>query len=441
MNQQAAPIAKEDEVRVKLNPGDDVAAELVNNLKLKDEKIAARAAEEGGKPPIDAGDGGKPPVVAEENNATVEFQEKFNQISKDGNPEAIAALKDEVSAALKSGKKVDKVVLDQLGISAETPEQKEIADLKVKQELIQNDLKLSKEEKDAALKKLEATPKKKEYWQEDNFMADEETPASKKEEGIPADTTKYQELYEIQKKELDSYKNDEFIKSYRTATASGKNAATFLQELGKNNPSNLSDNQILEGIIKKAELDEDATETQREYYKNMDPVGRRDVIAKERARLNEGYQNSFKQYSVDNKAESDRNTAIAKQGIKEVQELLSKNEGKEVWGIKYDSTQINKLRDWVGNVFANGLYRKDGTFDAPKAMQLGMLALNNKHMLQKAFEKGKFSAEEEGFKTTKRPSNNNGIGASLPDAELITHDENKTEEENEEFMKKNFPPS
>lgn len=396
---------------------DSVGENLIKNLMLHDEKNEAK------KSPV------TPVTSGTIEDLTKSFQEKFFPLQKEGKIEDINKLRAEVETAVKEGKKVDASFLQQLELSAETPEKKQIRELTAQKESIANDLKMSESEKTEALKKLEGA-KEKNYWEEETF----DNPNAVVEKDTKSKEY-FSKLFESKAKQLDEIQADPFVTAYLSAKESGKNVDAFLSEIVKGNPADLTEAQLLEKRIIRAGLTLEEAEEERDAFKAMSPTGRKELIAKERALANQDYQKNFEKYSTDNAAEREKTLSVAKQAIKETTDYLSNIQGKEVWGITYDSTQTQKLAEWTKNVMENGLFREDGTWDVPKIMQLGMKALNTQHMLQKAFEKGQFTKDEEYFQKYGRPSKENGL-AKAPEAKFVNKTKEEIEKQNADWRSK-----
>lgn len=359
-------------------------------------------------------------VPKDESDLTESFKTKYAPLQKEGNVEEINKLRAEIQEQVKSGKKVSADFLKQLELDSETPEQKQIRELTAQKEAITNDLKLSEVEKTEALKKLDSI-KEPNYWEtpefdKTNIPATVENTDKNKEEVL--------KILSEKAKQYDAIYNDEFLKAYISAKESGKPVGEFLSELNKENPATLTDAQVLESSITRSGLTAEEAEEQREHFKSMSPIYKKEMIANERALLNKDYKKNFEKYSTSNVAEREKTISIAKQAIKETNDYLTNIQNKEVWGIQYDSTQTQKLEEWAKNVMENGLFKEDGSWDIPRIMRLGMKELNTQHMLQKAYEKGQYVTNEEWYKKYGRPSNNNGI-AKIPEASIV----NKTQEE------------
>lgn len=390
---------------------------------------------EASNPKKDAAPATSAPIPNED--LTANFKEKFTALQSSGKIEDFQKLHTEVQESIKSGKKISSEFLSQIEISTETTEQRQIRELTAQKEGIQKDLKLSEVEKIESLKKLESV-KEPNFWEKEDFN---NTPGV---DGDPAEKNKdkkenqtdFKALYEKATKDLEQYTGDDFIKSYKSATDSGKDTASFISEIASNNPATLTDEQIVEKGFTRMGLTEDEVIEQREHFKSS-PLQRREFIAKEKNILKADYKKNFEKYSTNNAAETQRQIHIAEQGIKGVNDFVTNIQGKEVWGINYDSTQTQKLTDWANEIMAGGgLFKKDGTWDVPKIMRLGMKELNTQHMLQKAFEKGQFTSDEKKFQEYGRPSNNNGI-AKVVDASIVNKDHSDLERQTAEWRKKN----
>ena len=376
-----------------------------------------------------------PAPIADTTDVTASFQEKFAPLQKDGKIEDINKLRADVDAAVKSGKKVSAEFLTQLELSAETPDQRQIRELTTQKETIQKDLKLSDIEKAEALKKLESV-KEPNFWEKEDF-GNTPTPEAKKDENV--EKTKKEEadkLIALKAKQFEDIEADPFVKAYLSAKQTGKPVDAFLTEISNGNPANLTDAQILENSIKRMGLNDEESEEQREHFKSMSPIQRKEAISKERTILTSDYKKNFEKYSTSNAAESERMLSVANKAIKESSDYLSGIQGKEVWGIHYDSTQTQKLEEWAKNIMENGLFKEDGSWDIPKIMRLGMKELNTQHMLQKAFEKGEFTSDEKWYAKYGRPSKNNGI-ARTPDASIVNKDKSDFERQQKEWREKN----
>ena len=397
---------------------------------LKENMEAAKGAQ---KPAAQVPAGA--PAAKDENDLTASFQEKFTPLQKDGKIEDINKLRAEVDAAVKGGKKVSTEFLTQLELSAETPEQKQIREVTAQKEAIQADLKLSETEKAEALKKLEGV-KEVNFWEKEDFGTTPVPEAQKDENKEKLKKAEADKLVALKAKQFDEIEADPFVKAYLSSKQAGKGVDTFLAETTTNNPANLSDEQVLDKRIARFALSEDDAAEERESFKTMSPTGRKELIAKERGLLNADYKKNFEKYSTSNAAESERLLSVANKGIKEANDFLASVQGKEVWGITYDSTQIQKLEDFAQGIMQNGLFKEDGSWDVPKIMRLGMKELNTQHMLQKAYEKGQYAANEEWYKTHARPSANNGI-AKVPDASIVNKDKAADEQQKAEWRKKN----
>ncbi|MEK6809358.1 MAG: hypothetical protein AABY40_01665, partial [Nanoarchaeota archaeon] len=241
--------------------------------------------------------------------------------------------------------------------------------------------------------------------------------------------------WETKAKQYDEITNDAFIKAYLSSKESGKTTGDFLSEIVKDNPAHLTDEQVWEQKIKKSGLTDEETEEERENFKEMKPMQKKSVIAKERSELEKEYQRNFEKYSTGNTQEKEKTIAIANQAIKETEDFLTKLQDKNVAGILYDSTQLQKLSEDARDLMENGLFKKDGTWDVPRVMRIGMMR-NSQHMLQKAYEKGKTEAQEEFFNRYGRPSKNNGI-AAIPEAKILNKEKAKIELENQQWRERN----
>ena len=370
--------------------------------------------------------------VIDANDLTESFKEKFAPLQKEGNVEAINKLREEIQEAVKTGKKVSPELMAQLEVPVdmEAVNKQKIANLEVEKQKILTDAKLTKEQRDEAIAKLEVVTTKKKYWEEPDFV---EAPITADQDAEKRKLEDLQKSYEVKAKQYDAIESDSFIKAYLSAKESGKPVAEFLSELGKDNPAGLTAEQILEKRIAREGLTADEAEEERDSYKALSPIAKKEFIAKERALLNKDYQSNFEKYSSSTTAEREKTISVAKQSIKDRSDYLAKIENQEVWGIKYDSTQISKLNDYAANIMENGLFTKDGTWDVPRIMRLGMMELNMKHMLQKAHESGKTENAEEFFQKYGRPSINNGISGK-PDASFLNKEKTDDQKSKEKFQ-------
>lgn len=369
--------------------------------------------------------------VVEASDLTESFKEKFAPLQKEGNAEAISKLREEITQALKDGKTVSDELLKQMEIPVTAPDEK-IKALEVEKQRILGDLKLNKEQKEEAIAKLETATKKKPFWEEEDFISapiveDKDVEAKKHADLIKS--------YEEKSKKYDAIESDSFIRAYLEAKESGKPVGDFLSDLQKDNPANLTNEQLLEKRIVREGLTTEEAEEEREKFNSLSPIEKKKVIAAERELANKDYQKNIEKYSTTNAAEKERTLSVAKQAIKDKNDYLQNLKDKEKWGITYDSTQISKLEEYANNVMQNGLFTKDGTWDVPRIMRLGMMENNMKHMLQKAHETGKTEGLEESFEKYGRPSKSNGI-AGKPDVSIINKEKSEEDKQAAEFNKK-----
>lgn len=367
----------------------------------------------------------EPGQGAPQDDPTKQFQEKLTALQ--GKPDEILKLKEEVQQAVKDGKKISPEFLKQF--EEETPEQKKIKELTVKKTEIENNLKLSEEEKKKAIVELEEVKKPEpKYWEKENLGIDEVLKNEHEQVEEPSN-----EEYLQKSLQYDEILKDPFITAYLTNKEAGKTSIDFISELSKENPKNISDDALLEMRIKRNGLTDEEAEEERDRYKELSPIQKRNLLGEERGRLNEQYQKTLEKFSANTTAEKEKIQNIAIQAVKEHENYIANLKDKQVAGILYDSTQLQKLSDWAQDAMLNGLMRKDGSWDVPRIMQLGMLALNKNHMLQKAYEKGKTEAQEDFFKEYGRPSKTNGI-ARTPETSVLNKKE-QFEQESKDFVK------
>lgn len=370
--------------------------------------------------------------VADTNNLTESFKEKFAPLQKEGNVEAINKLREEITEAVKNGKTVDAELLKQMELLAVDPNDK-IKALEVEKQKILGDLKLTKEQKDEAIAKLDIATKKKPFYEEEDFLA---TPVAEDKDVEAKKQADLIKSYEEKSKKYDAVESDTFIRAYLEAKESGKPVGEFLSDLAKDNPASLTNEQLLEKRIAREGLTADEAEEEREKFSALSPIEKKRVIAAERELANKDYQKTIEKYSTTNAAEKERTLSVATQAIKDKSDYLQNLKDKEVWGINYDSTQVSKLEAFASNVMENGLFTKDGTWDVPEIMRLGMMKINMKHMLQKAHETGKTEGLEESFEKYGRPSKSNGI-AGKPDISIINKEKTEDQRHVDEWKKKN----
>ncbi len=420
--------AADPKVEINTDSTDGLAEMLVSGVKSLEEKQKGNNPPPAG-PSATLRDREQPAATTDKDDVTAAYQEKFTPIQKEGNIEAINKLREEIQKDITDGKKVDDAFLRQLELSAETPDQKKIREVTAQRDAIQNDLKLSEVEKTEALKKMEGTKEKK-YWEDPEFSGDPITGKEKNESvtaQVPAEIADKAKKY-------DEIVNDSFYKAYKSALESGKSVPEFLTEISNGNPATLTDAQVLEKSIARAGLSDEEAIEQRDHFNSMSPIAKKDLLKKEREILNKDYQKNFEKFSTNNAAEKEKLHKAAEQAIKDTKSYLTNLQGKEVWGIQYDSTQISKLEAFATNLMENGLFKEDGTWDVPKIMRIGMKELNSQHMLQKAYEKGAYEKEEEMYQTYQRPSKNSGIGRT-PDASVVNKQKSENAAHDEQWKK------
>lgn len=292
--------------------------------------------------------------------------------------------------------------LKKIGIESESPEQIKIRELTESKAAIEADLKLTKEEKTKALEALEST-QEKHYWENEEKQSNGE----QKDTNTPvADKAKE---FEAKAKEYEDILKDPAVEAIISARKAGKDFTTFLKEVAPIDIDKIPLAELMREQLKREGLSPEAIESEMEEFGEMKERVQKLATREIKATLQAEQQNRLQKYTLDNKqATLKRQEAFVKLKQEKDQYINSIKDKKQM-GLEMTPTLLKELSEDFDKF---SLIRTDGTYDAPKIMEVCLLLGKHKLMMQNAYNKGRAEEALESWKKNHRPSATNGFTAA-----------------------------
>jgi hypothetical protein len=230
-------------------------------------------------------------------------------------------------------------------------------------------------------------------------------------------TKDFKSEYEQTAKELAELNNDTFIAAYNAAKKAGKDIPSFIREVAGVDVNSLTPEQIWDANLKAEGFTPEEIATDMEKFRDLSPVEQKLKVKPFKQELITQQQENLKKYASDSalnteKSEKDRQALVVafnEQG----KQFFNKIKDKEWQGIKWTSSEINKLENFLEKDF--NYKNADGSLNYEMYAKDGNYALNERTILQNTYKKGETKGYEKALLEIARPSNNDKRFNSAPD--------------------------
>lgn len=293
--------------------------------------------------------------------------------------------------------------LKKAGIEPETPEQIKIKELTESKAAIEADLKLTKEEKTRAIEALGST-QEKHYWESEGEKADAEQKGE-----LSAEKIDKSKEFEAKAKEYEDILKDPAVEAIISARRAGKDFTTFLKEVAPIDIDKIPLADLMREQLKREGLSAEAIETEMGEFGEMKERAQKLATKEIKAALQAEQQGRLQKYTLDNKeATLKKQNAFIK--LKQEKDLyINSIKDKKQMGLEMTPTLLKELSEDFDKF---SLIRQDGTYDAPKIMEVCLLLSKHKLMMQNAYNKGRAEEALDNWKKSHRPSATNGFTAA-----------------------------
>jgi len=231
------------------------------------------------------------------------------------------------------------------------------------------------------------TPSQKLWWDSDEPQEQKESEKTNKDQ--------YKEWQDKASK-YDEILNDKLIYAIFTAKKEGKDVSSILSEIQPPKVEGLKPEDLYRKKCENIGLSPEEVETEMEWFKELSPMRKREEAETIKKQILENYEKNLSKYvdaSVENSRVKEQQTKAAiEKANAERANFFEKIRDKDWMGVKMTQSEISKLDNFLENQLS--FTKNDGSFDYEKYAQVGHFILNQKTIMQNAYNKGVTDAKQ-----------------------------------------------